>query len=188
MKWILLPFAFLFAACTSNPKTVDNVSQGQSKPAGSSMEAKQLAAEQEAPFVTEVSFKKGSTDLSEASKKQIEKILDKAKATREVEGVKVISWADQSYPSENKGSLPDRQKKLAENRNEKIKDFVNSRNKDWKVELHSMAERPGALTNLLGSSDARIKKSLEEAGLGTKGEETHASKAIVMVLVKDLAE
>jgi hypothetical protein len=154
------------------------------------MEAKQVAAEQDSPYVAEVTFKKGSTTLNKAAKERLESVLAKTSAEHPIAEVKIISWADQEYPAGKTKSLSQDQKKIAENRNKELKNYLHEKHSDWNVDTYSMAERPSAFSTFLGSSDARIKKSLENAGIPTtesvKGKKSSkASKAIVMFIPKE---
>ena len=104
--------------------------------------------------------------------------------------IKIITWADQEYPSAVKNKLSLEQQDLAKKRNEKIKTYFKKIHPDTadNIELISMAQRPSYMTNLLSSEDARIKRSLESAGIpdseskAKKG--TKASRSIVLILVK----
>lgn len=186
---LILPMAL--AACSSSPKSVSNEAQGEAAPTTqASMEAKQLGAEQQTPYVTELEFDKGSSKLNSASQLKLERLLSRVQANENVDSIKVISWADQEYPTESSKGLPDSQKKLAENRNETIKNFVEKINDGLSVDTLSMAERPNEFAEFLGSEDARIKKSLETSGISLSGSSTEqakskVSKAIVMLMLKN---
>ncbi len=190
MKKIFIGLIVLLcAACSHEPKAVDNVSRSEEKPAAqASIEAKQVAAEQESPFVTEIQFKKGSTTLTKDSQKQLETLLKRAESAKALDSVKVVTWADQEYPSSQQKSLSKNEKDLVKKRNDSIKDFFKKKDSHLKVDEISMAERPNALTEMLGGDDARIKKSLEVAGIPTTGSDkgrSRASKSIVMLILKD---
>ena len=155
-----------------------------------SSEAKLLAKAQETAFVAEFSFKKGGKDLSTFSKKQLNSISKKALEKGKIEIIKVITWADQEYPSAIKNKLSLDQQVLVNKRNEKIKKYLQKINPNTihDIELISMAHRPSFLKNLLSSDDAKIKRSLESAGISdtdtgsNKG--SKKSKSIVLFLVK----
>lgn len=191
--WILVLMLPLIWSCSSKPKDVSNEAHGEPPPVPqTSMEAKQLAAEQESSYVTEVTFAKGSADLNADAKRRLETLFKKVRNDHPIEEVKIISWADEEYPADKRKTLSDGQKEVADNRNESLKNYIKDKSSDWKIETHSMAERPSAFSQFLGASDARIKKSLESAGIPTteqkgkgKGKVSKASKAIVMVMLKD---
>ena len=197
----LLTLAMTLCACAHNAKTPEpqatereasaTANPTPPKPAAptSSIEAKQLAAEQEASYVTELNFSKGKSQLNADAHTRLSKIVNQARAHGTIEDVKVISWADSEYPSVNTGKLSSNQRKLAESRNEEIKRFLKNLERDVKVTTYNMAERPGSVATMLGTSNAKIKKSLEVAGIPntdtTVKLPAKASRAIVMVMLKD---
>lgn len=157
-------------------------------PAAPSIEAKQLAAENEASYVTELTFRKGKNQLSPDAHTQLSQVLDQARAHGQIQDVKVISWADSEYPSANSRALSAGQRKLATRRNDEIKRFLKNMDRDVNVTTYNMAERPGAVSELFSTSNAHIKKSLEVAGIPNTGTRVKlpakASKSIVMVILK----
>lgn len=153
---------------------------------GPSMEAKQVAMEEEASFVTEFSFKKGSDKLSPAAKEEVRKLIADAKARGNIKEVKVITWGDTEYPSVHTKKLSSKDIELVKRRNNAVRDYVKSVNNDIDVDSHSMAERPGLLKDMFNTTDARVKKSLETAGIPTTDTAvktpSKASRSIVMVI------
>lgn len=189
MKLIFITLTLFLFGCSNTPKNVDNVSNDEPQPiSAASIEAKQLAAEHEANSVIEVSFKKRSYALKPNSKIKIKALLSDIEKEKTIDEIKIISWSDQEYPSAEQNKLSDVQVKLARDRSEEIRTFIKTHNKKFKIDTMNMAERPGKLAELWGASDARLKKSLEDAGIPTSGESlkgpSKASLAIVMVLVK----
>lgn len=190
---LLLPLAL--TACSSAPDRVDNQARGEDAPGSqASMEAKQLAAEQQTPYVAEIEFDKGSSKLTSSAQLKLERLLSRMQSNQNIESIKVLSWADQEYPAERAESLPESQRELAEKRNETIKNFVENVNGGLSVDTLSMAERPNEITRFLGTEDARIKESLETSGISLSGSSTgsakangqsKASKAIVMLMLKN---
>lgn len=189
----------LFASCSSKT-TKQSASPSASthkvvRPAveSPSMEAKQLANELQTNLVTEFAFKKGSEELSPASKEKLKDISKKALAKGKIEVIKVISWADEEYPSSDKKKLSKDQMDLAHNRNEEIRNYINQIYPDEKfsgdIQLISMAQRPGYLKSLMSTDDAKIKKSLETSGIPTTAAPAKtggkSSKSIVLILMKD---
>lgn len=154
-----------------------------------SIEAKQLAAENQSSYVTEVGFARGGRGLSTEAKGKIDNIVKEAGANGKIDDVKVIVWADQEYPSVNAGELSHAQRKLADQRGEAIKKYLNQDRRGVDVDVYSMAERPGAISRLLDTTDARFKRSLEIAGIPNTDTSVKApskvGKAIVMVLLED---
>ncbi|MEZ0391507.1 MAG: hypothetical protein ACAH59_04780 [Pseudobdellovibrionaceae bacterium] len=188
--WIFpLPLAIAISACSSKPAAVDNQSMGEAKPTEASMEAKQVAAEQEAAFVTEISFAKGSSTLGKEAKSKLSKLFDKVSEGQDIQSAKVITWADENYPSDSKKSLSQSQQDLVKKRNDAIKDFISKEDKDLDLDFFNMAERPGSASEFFGLPDARIKKSLEDAGIPTTDDQgkgkNRISKSMVMLVIKD---
>lgn len=151
-----------------------------------SMEAKQVASEQEASYVTEFAFNKGSATLTDTAKEDLRRLINQAKASGEIKEIKVITWGDSEYPSSNTKKLSSSEIDLVKKRNKSISDYAKSVSAGIDVDTHSMAERPGTLKELFNTSDAQIKKSLETAGIPTTDTSvkvpSKASKSIVMVL------
>lgn len=171
--------AALAVGCASSQKNTTS--------AGPSIEAKQMAVEQEASYVTEFAFKKGSSTLSEAAKADLRRVIAEAKQDgSSIREMKIITWGDSEYPSSNTKKLSKAEVDLVNKRNRAISDFVKSVAGGVDVDTHSMAERPGALKELFNTSDAQIKKSLETAGIPTTDTAvkvpSKASKSIVMVI------
>ena len=172
---------------TTDTTKTQNIATPQEKP---SSEAKLLAKKQETTFMSEFSFKKGKSELSSSSKKQLNAINKKALEKGKIEIIKVITWADQEYPTAIKNNLSQDQQLLVEKRNEKIKKYLQkiASNTIHDIELISMPQRPSFLKNLLSSDDAKIKRDLESAGISDtetssiKG--SKKSKSIVLFLVK----
>jgi outer membrane protein OmpA-like peptidoglycan-associated protein len=166
------------------PKTAESP-----KPVQSTIEAKGLAAEQEASYVTELTFPKGKNQLTPDAHERLTKIIDKARAHGKISDVKVITWADAEYPSVHTKNLSRTQVRLATERNDEIKRFLKNIDSQAKVTTYNMAERPSALSDLFGTSNAQIKKSLEVAGIPNSDTSVKtppkASKSIVMVILKD---
>jgi len=96
--------------------------------------------------------------------------------------VKVLSWGDVAYPAKGQ-KASDSEINVARKRNNSLESYIEARYSSLKVETHNMAERPTALQELLNSSDARVKSSLEQAGIAGAGV-ARPSRAIVMVIVR----
>lgn len=177
-------------SCSSHPKQAEVMAPATQKSnAGAvGIEAHQVATEQNAQFVTELSFKKKQQTLSKANKKKLNKILDEAAQRGELEEIKVISWADSEYPSVHTKKLSKEEQKIAVERNDVIKSYIYDRKGKIEIATYSMAERANALKEFVGSSEARVKKSLEMAGIPTTDTTikypSKASKSIVMIIMK----
>jgi len=156
--------------------------------AAPSIEAKQVAAEEQAPFVAELTFSKNKHQLSKTSRARIDKLLAEAKRQGEISEIKVISWADEEYPSVHTKKLSTDQRSLAEHRNNAIKKYLQHGSQNVEVSAYNMAERPGVLSDLISTSNSRIKKAFEVAGIPNTDTSVKtpakASKSIVMILLK----
>lgn len=179
----LLALALLQASCSSRQRA-----DAEIKDNTPSMAAKQIAAEEEASYVTEFTFTKGSANLSDEAKASLRNTIDSARKSGQVDEIKVITWGDAEYPSVHTDKLSRAEIDLVKKRNQAIKNFVESYNKELDVDLYSMAERPGPVQRLLGTSDVRVKRSLETAGVPNTDSSvkmpSKASKSIVMVIVE----
>lgn len=154
------------------------------------MHSQSAAVDAEASFVTEITFEKGSKDLSADSKNRLKSLVDRARQTGKIDDIKIITWSDMEYPSLNVKKLSKEQRDLAKNRNDTLKDYLKSGEVDVSdVDAFNMAERPNALERLLRTEDARIKRSLEAAGIPTTDSyvkvPAKASKSVVMVVLED---
>jgi hypothetical protein len=154
-----------------------------------SAEAQKVASEEKAPFVTELSFRKNARTLSVDDQQQLDKLIRDARAHGEIDNIKVVTWADQEYPSTNAKKLSSAQRDLADRRNSEIKTYIHTVDSKADVDTYNMAERPGVLSELMNTSNARIKKALEASGIpntdsGVK-QPSKASKSIVMVILKE---
>lgn len=184
MKYALVALVLLTACSHAEPKRT-----AKKAVPGTSIEAKQLAAEEEASYLAELTFQKDQRDLTAAEQKRLQEIIRQAKAAGTIEEVQVISWADAEYPSVHTKRLSETQRDLAEARNEKIREYLRAWDETLDVKTFNMAERPGVTARLLGAADARIKNTLEVAGIPnsdtTVKVPAKASKAMVLVRLQD---
>lgn len=130
-----------------------------------SIEAKQVAAEMQAAFVTEVQFAKNKHTLSAASRKEIKKLLARAQQAGNLGEVQVAVWADQEYPSVHTKNLATEQVDLAKRRGTEISGLLKTQNRDLDPKVHNMAERPGMWGEFVANEGARLKKAFEVAGI-----------------------
>lgn len=190
----LLVLALIISACSSKPPKDPgaNSASGITKAQESktvSMESKQLASEEETNLVTEVSFTKEKATLSKAAQEDIRALWQKASKKGKIDEVKVITWGDQEYPSVHEENLSEKQIDLVKKRNDSLEKYISKLTKDADVETFSMAERPGALQRLFSSEDAKIKKSLETAGIPNTDTSVKvpgkASKSVVIFIMEE---
>ncbi len=179
-------------ACTSRPPKANGPSVGPAtdkqgravERSGTSMESKILASEEQSNLVTEISFSRGKAVVTPEAKRELQELFKKAKSKGATEEIKVVTWGDAEYPSKNDEELSRQQQELVDKRNDALKAYLESLDKEADVNVYSMALRPGMFNNLLTSEDAQIKKSLEASGIPTTDSKnktaTKASKAIVI--------
>ncbi|WII72581.1 hypothetical protein QJS83_01690 [Bdellovibrio sp. 22V] len=172
--------------CTTKDKKDSSASTATSKP---SAQARSVAQEQEASYVAEIDFQKGSSTLSSQAKAKLDETINKAKVSGRIDDVKVVTWADKVMPPGSSSSLSKADRDLADRRNKEIAKYLNDKEGMLDVDTYSMAERPNALSRLLQTDDVKMKKSLEEAGVAktdAMGETTsnNASKSIIMVIME----
>lgn len=187
----LLLLALIVVGCSSKPeekKTAEVKKAEQSTPV--SIESKQLASEEESNLVTEVKFDKEKASLSKTAKEDLKNLYEKAAKKGKIHEVKIITWGDQEYPSVHEKRLSDKQIKLVDKRNKALEKYLIALTKDnVDVDSHSMAKRPGTLNRLFASEDARIKKSLETAGIPNTDTSVKvpgkASKSVVIFIMEE---
>ncbi len=189
----LVAIATLTFSCSSHPTVAEVVAPAPvpiktaAKPV-LSIETQQVAAEQKAEFVTELSFHQKQERLSAANKAMIQKLIVDAGKHGKVQEYRVITWADAEYPSLQAKKLPANERAIANRRNKAIQSYIEKQNSHVKVKTYSMAERANALKEFVGSSEARIKKSLESSGIPTTDNSVKyppkASKSIIMAVME----
>ena len=150
--------------------------------------AHRAARETEAPYFVDIEFSKGSSELDEQANATISALLNRARAAGPLQDVKVLSWADDEYPSASRKKLSSAERRLANSRTRAIEKHIKSLQSDVKVDGHNMAERPNAFSRWFNTTDARFKRSLVAAGLPTTADEAmvtgRASHAVVLVTLK----
>jgi hypothetical protein len=151
---------------------------------------RQVAKANDAALVTEVEFQKGSSELTDESKQKLSNILGQANNRGKIDEIKIISWADLSYPSEARGKLSRDQRNLASNRSNEVQKYVKDQADGYvDVDTYNMAERPNSFEKWFNTSDNKVKKSLEESGIPTTADGSLAlpdktSTAMVLVVLE----
>lgn len=150
--------------------------------------SREIARAEDAAVVTEFKFQKGSSRLDETAKADLRRIINEAERKGELKELKVVTWADMEYPSSSDKKLSKAQVDLVKKRNESIKEFVKSYDSKIDVDSYSMAERPNKVEEIFKTSDARIKKSLEDAGIPHSDSDwkhpSRASKSVIMAVTR----
>lgn len=148
---------------------------------------KKAAEANQASFITEVVFNKGSSNLTADGRSQLKDIYESAKAQGKVEEVKILAWADADYPNGKKKQLGDDARRLADDRALEIKGYFEDNARGVDTDVHNMAEKPNDIEKLLKTKDERVKRSLARAGFTEPqkaGIPSKASRALVLVIVK----
>ncbi len=175
---IALPAIIVLAsACSTSQKT---------ETAPIAPETKAVAKAEDVSYVTDVKFAKGSDAISTAARADLDRLLANAAAAGKIDGIKVLTWGDAEYPADAQKELPRAQRELVNKRNRAMKDYIKAKTNNVSIDTYSMAERPGAMAKLFNTSDARLKKSLERAGMPdttTARTNANASKSTVMLVM-----
>lgn len=181
---IVIVMALLEAGCSSTPEEVGNVAKGEPKPTTvASIEAKQVAAEQEAAYVVEIEFPGKSAKIGPAAKDKVEALYKTVPEPERLKAAKIISWGDREYPTTEQKKLSEGDIDLAKKRGEAVQRILKERNAKLEIDLYNMAQRPGAFSKLIGREEARIKESLERA-VGDSSQ-AKARKTIVLLVLDE---
>ncbi len=149
---------------------------------------RQVARATDAALVAEVSFEKGSSELTDESKQRLSQLLSQANNRGKIDEIKVVSWADLAYPSESRGKLSKDQRNLASNRSNEVQKYVKDQADGYvDVDTYNMAERPNTFEKWFNTSDNKVKKALEESGIPTTADGSlslpdKTSSAMVLVV------
>ena len=175
---------FLFSACSSEVHKT-----ASSEATTVSQESKTIAKEENASYVTDLSFDHNSAKLDSGSQEKLDQILKRAKSDGKIEDIKVISWSDSEYPKEGHKKLSRAQNDLAARRANNIKKYLKEADSSLDVDTFNMAERPNSVSKLFNTDNAKIKKSLETAGIAHENSKNRypakAGKSTVMVILKE---
>jgi hypothetical protein len=160
-----------------------------SQPVTPSTETVQAAADSQASNVAEIQFDKNSYTLSESARESLTKTVSDARKNGSIEGIKVVAWADQEYPSAQVKKLSKHDYDLAEKRADSIKNFIKTSLNQSGVQTYNMAKRPNSLSKLFNTTDTRIKTAMESAGIPQTNSATDsitgkASHAVIMIIMK----
>lgn len=183
-------FAFIVAACSSSkPKEDSPASTAHSDTAPrTSVEAKEIAADQSAAYVVEIAFPRGSSKLTPDAAENLRKFIEQSSKSGKIKEIKTVAWADAEYPSTATKKLSKKEVALADQRNKQLETYLNDKGISAPVTAYNMSERPGMFEEWLSTSDAKIKKSLESAGIPNTDTAvkvpSKARKAIVMSILE----
>jgi hypothetical protein len=145
-----------------------------------SIEAKLAAAEQGTSDVTEVKFEKGSRTLPALYLKKIDSAVEVAEKKAPLDRVSLAVWSDTEMPKHHQPALPDSDVRLANDRGETLKAYLQQKHAKLSVDIVNMAEKPGKLKRFLKTEDVRIQQQIEIAGQG----DPKASRAVIIIETK----
>ncbi len=138
---------------------------------------------------TTVFFNKGRASLDSLSKQHLKDLISNAHKTRkEIEEIRILTWADKEYPDKVKGKASTSDIILASERAQKIRDYLELDLKEMEdIDSYNMAKRPNLMSKLLQNDEYKVKEAFESTGAtGDKLPDgsvsyTKASKAIVII-------
>ncbi|HRO67607.1 MAG TPA: hypothetical protein PL182_08590, partial [Pseudobdellovibrionaceae bacterium] len=139
--------------------------------------------------VSKVTFKKGQSDLTPSAREELTKAVTEAQKMGEIDDVTVAVWSDMEYPGKNR-KLPAAQVRLADNRGEKIEDYLSDELdvSGYRVKIHNMGKKPGFLAEYMNTADNRLKNDLVAQGIAPKDGEmvlqNASSSALVFIKLK----
>lgn len=138
-----------------------------------------------AKLYVDVSFVPGQATLDPFVRQELDQMLREATARGNITEVNVIGWADANYAVLNEAA-PVAQVELARNRLRIVEDYLLARSSGNAVTIrtHNLAQRPSALSELIGSADAGTKTSLASMGITDGTSTSRASRAVVLVSIR----
>ena len=183
MKNLMMLFVISLSACATKNSVQQKGPAPVVKNTESIKEVKPIAGNR----YTTLMFESGSTNLSEASKADLQVLTQKLKHDKKpIESIKILTWADKEYPNKvERVSVLDVM--LANDRSAKIKRIVEGEIKSSDIDTYNMAKRPDTWSKIVKDDDYDLKESFEAAGAtSTRLNDgslsyTKASKAIVII-------
>jgi hypothetical protein len=138
---------------------------------------------------TTVFFNKGRSSLDSMSKENLKHLISTAhKSKKDIEEIRILTWADKEYPDKVNGKPSTSEIILASDRAQKIKDYLEEDLKEMEdIDSYNMAKRPNLMSKLLQNDEYKVKEAFETSGAtGDKLPDgsvsyTKASKAIVII-------
>lgn len=154
-------------------------------------ETQTASAQLGAAKVAQIEFDEGQSALKPADMEEVKNAVAEAKTQGKIYEVRVVSWADQEYPAKGT-TAPKASVKLAEDRADRVKEYIKKDLAVSDVKTYNMAKRPNTLQEFFNTKTAKTKESMEKSGaaptndadtgfFGLKGK---TAAAIVLVYVK----
>lgn len=108
-----------------------------------------------------ISFKAGSSDLSEADKAALRTRVESLKSSGQIEKAHIAAWADKPFPK-GKNDLARADRNLADSRIEKINSFLKDNLDLGNTDTFNMAEKSNWLARAFETNDAELKSLFGE--------------------------
>ena len=137
-----------------------------------------------------VEFKKGSSALTDASKKQLANLIAASrKNNAEIDKVHVAAWSDTALPIAGTEDLSKKDRELAEARAKNVEDYLEKSYKVDDVSKYNLAERANWLAKAFNTKDAELKSlftteksaPLEHAEFMTIRQHGAPARAVVVI-------
>lgn len=185
----LASMSLIFAAGCTTPAAKKKSAYQSSAAATSAPVEKTRAPAIGGTEYTTVFFNKGRASLDSLSKQHLKDLISNAHKTRkEIEEIRILTWADKEYPDKVKGKASTSDIILASERAQKIRDYLELDLKEMEdIDSYNMAKRPNLMSKLLQNDEYKVKEAFESSGAtGDKLPDgsvsyTKASKAIVII-------
>lgn len=191
IKMFILPAAVMSACAHDEKQDLKEPTKAAIEKGAPSIEAKQVAAEEQAAFVAEIKFAKNKHNLSSSAKAAIQKLVAQSKKSGDLSEIQIAVWADQEYPSVHTKTLSSEQVELAKQRGQEISNLIATTEKTVEPKVHNMAERPSLWGDLVKNAGARLKKAFEVAGVPNSDTSvkspSKASHAVILLSVQQPA-
>jgi hypothetical protein len=187
---LTLTLLYALNACVSKTPPPDSPASTAPAPTAvqSSVEAKEVAAQENAAFVVEVEFPRTHAALTKKATDQLDQFLAKVHKAGKIAEFKVVSWGDVEYPSPATKKLSKSEQRLADHRNKSVQVFLQAQAHDTKVSAYNMTTRPNVFQDWLNTADAEVKKAFEVAGIPNSDSSvkipSKARRTVVMAVLK----
>jgi hypothetical protein len=185
----LASMGLIFAAgCTTPAAKKKSAYQNSATAAPTTVEKARTPAVVGTEYTT-VFFNKGRASLDSLSKQHLKDLISNAHKTRkEIDEIRILTWADKEYPDKVNGKASTSDIILASERAQKIRDYLEQDLKEMEdIDSYNMAKRPNLMSKLLQNDEYKVKEAFESSGAtGDKLPDgsvsyTKASKAIVII-------
>ena len=150
------------ALSCANTKTVEAPLKNPSS--ASEVSNNSIGLQNDASLYTELSFNKGTTQLSNDQQMSLKSLVKKSTDSGQINELKVIAWGDVEHLGKKQKKLSNQQKRIADLRNHHIEQYLNKNYPHLKISSFNMAKKPNLLQSYFNTADARTKKTIELSG------------------------